>query len=184
MSDALVPVITRAGLAAVIRAQNNGLQAEISHIAIGRGRASGALRVGYVPTKTQTALMAEANRVPLLSGARLDPVGFRVLARVPASMLPTEYVVQEVGVFLSDGTLFAVWSSPSFPLTYRAGLADLDLALDLYLEQVPVEALTLVVQEPDVPETAGVLARLLSISARTFIADIAHERRSAARGVY
>lgn len=165
MSAALVPVITRKGLAAVVRAQGDGLQASIVSMAVGQGVNSNA---GYVPSKDATALASEAIRVPLLSGTRIDPAGFRVLARVPAASSPANYIVREVGFFLSTGELLALWSSTDFPLAAKTGLSDIDLAFDLFLEQLPVSALALTVTEPDIPDTTGVLATLLCVQANQF----------------
>lgn len=164
MSAALIPVITRAGLAAVRNAQGTGLQATITAIAVGRGTASGSSYVGYAPTGAETALKSEQARVPLLSGSQLggaagsDPIGFRVLGRVPAG---GSYPINEVGFILGDGTLFALWSDPAFPVAFATTLADIDLAFDLFLQQLPTGSLAITVLEPDVPDTTGVLAALL-----------------------
>lgn len=165
MSDALVPTITNAGLAAVANAQGSGLQATLAAIGVGTG-ASGK---GYVPSNQATALQTEVLRVPLLSGSRLDPAGFRVLARVPSSSAPASYIIQEVGFYLDTGVLLALWSSTAFPLAAKTGLADVDLAFDLLLEQLPVASMTISVLEPDVPDTTGVLAELLAGQALLFV---------------
>ena len=165
MSDALVPVITNAGLAAVANAQGSGLLATIASIGVGTG-ASGK---GYVPSNTATALQGEVLRVPLLSGSRLDPIGFRVEARIPSSSTPASYIIQEVGFYLDTGVLFALWSSIAFPLAAKTGLADVDLAFDLLLQQLPVASMAISVLEPDVPDTTGVLAELLAGQARLFV---------------
>ncbi len=171
---AIVPTLTRAGLAAIRNLQGSGLQGTLTNIAVGRGVASGSTWVGYTPTGAETGLKAEQARVPLLSGTLLgdpasltDPLGFRVLAEVPP-MAPggATYPINEVGFILSDGTLLAVWSDPAYPLAFSTTLAAVDLALDLFLQQLPPNALTIQVQEPDVPDTTGVLAELLAGLAR------------------
>ena len=192
MSADFVPTFTRAGLAAVRNAQGTGVQAEIAQIAVGRGVASGGSFVGYAPTGTEVALKGEVARAPLLSGAPLgavagsDPIGFRVLAQIPALTGAAAYPVCEVGIFLTDGTLLCLWSSasPNDVLGYVTSSAALELALDLFLSAVPVSALTIIVQEPDIPDTTAVLAELLSCGLRAFIADLAAEKRAVSRGVY
>jgi hypothetical protein len=180
MSQALVPVITRAGLAAVIRAQGDGLQAEIVSMAVGLGRSVLGKSVGYLPSKDATGLAQEVLRVPLLSGARVGDAGFRVLARVPASSAPAEYVIREVGFFLATGELLVLWSDPTLLLASKTTLSDVDLSFDLQLEQLPLSALTIVVEAPDIPDTSGVLAYQIAASANLFIAALDAEGRLAA----
>ena len=173
MSDDLIPTITRAGLAACRNAQGTGLLATISAVAIGRGVPSGGGFVGYAPTGGETALKGEMARVPLLSGAPLggvagsDPIGFRVLAQVPA-LAPgsATYPVNEVGFFLDDGTLLCVWSDPVLVLAYMTAQAPLELAHDLFLSQLPVASMAITVLFPDIPDLSGVVAQLLALSAR------------------
>ncbi len=168
MSDALVPVITNAGLAAVVNAQATGVKATIAQIGVGQGIVTNGVGVGYTPSAQATALQSEVIRVPLLSGTAIPPAGFRMLARVPASSAPASYTIWEVGFYLDTGVLLAVWSTPAFPLAAKTGLADIDIALDLFLEQLPVGSMAIAVQEPDIPDTAGVLATLLTGQADLF----------------
>lgn len=184
MSAPLIPVLTNVGLAAIANAQGTGLQATIDRIAIGRGVANGVgVYQGYTPPRTSTALRGEMARIPLLSGTRRDPSGFSVLGVLPASS-PGTYPVNEVGFYLSDGTLLALWSDPGFPLAYKTTLADLELGFDLLLEAIPTSVLAITVLNPDVPDTAGALALLLSCETRSFIKSINAEQRAVARGIY
>ena len=182
MSETLIPTITRSGLAAVRNAQGTGLKATIAAIGVGTGLASGASFIGYVPTGAETALKAERARVPLLSGSEIgtlagsDPLGFRVQAIVPALAAGT-YPVCEVGIYLDDGTLFAVFSDPALVLTYMTAQVALELAFDLFLSQVPVAAMAITVQRPDIPDTTGILAKLLATSADLFIGQLKDEWR-------
>lgn len=179
MSDALVPVITNPGLAAVANAQGSGLLATIASIGVGTGTGG----KGYAPSNTATALQSEVLRVPLLSGSRLDPAGFRVLARIPSSSTPASYIIQEVGFYLDTGVLFALWSSPAFPLAAKTGLADVDLAFDLLLEQLPVASMAISVLEPDVPDTTGVLAEQLATQANLFSQVLLIQQRLVAKKI-
>lgn len=177
MSDALVPVITRRGLAAVVRAQNDGLQAQISAFAVGRGLNAAGKYVGYTPTKDATALQNEVIRVPILSGSRLDPVGFRLLAQVPGSSAPAEYAIWEAGYYLETGELFCLWSSAEYPIATKTTRADYDFAYDLFLEQVPLASLGFTVTSPDIPDTSAILAELLAAGANTFTVMLAMNER-------
>lgn len=173
MSDDLVPTITRAGLAACRNAQGTGLLATIDRIVIGRGVAGPSGFVGYVPTGGETALKGEMARVPILQGAHIGgiagaaPIGFRILAEVPPLVPPAaSYPVNEVGFLLSDGTLLAVWSSPTAVLHFMTQLASFELALDLILTALPTASLAISVERPDIPDTSAVLAQLVALSAR------------------
>lgn len=183
MSEALIPVITRTGLAAVVKAQGDGLQATIARIAVGQGLNASGKYIGYTPSKDATGLANEILRVPLLSGTRLDPAGFRVLGQIPASSAPESYTIWEVGFFLSTGELLALWSHPSRPLAAKTPLSDIDLAFDLLLEQLPVEALNITVMEPDIPDTTAVLAGLLATDAHLFIETLKLNERLLTAGI-
>lgn len=182
---ALYPVITDAGLAASFRAQGDGVHLELSHVAVGRGVANGGGWKGYAPTRAQTALRKEDVRVQILSGSKLDGQGFRVLAVIPRTTDGSEMPVNEVAWFLSTGEMLAVWSTADgVPLTARTPRAEVHLAHELYLAQLPLSSLNITVLQPDIPDSLGVLAGLLSSGLRTFIADIEAERRAVARGIY
>lgn len=168
MSEDLVPVITRAGLAAVRNAQGTGLLATISEIRIGRGVNGPSGYVGYKPTGTETALRGEMARAPILQGSTLggvagsDPIGFRVLAEFPPLAAGvTPYPINEVGFFLTDGTMLCVWSDPALTLTYATSQVSTEFAHDLFLAQLPVASMAITVLRPDIPDTTGVLAELL-----------------------
>ncbi len=170
---AIVPVITSVGIAALIRAQGDGVQGALSHMAIGRGVPSGSGGwKGYVPDRTATALRQEDVRVPLFSGTQIEG-GFRVLARFPETPSGVEMPVREVAFLLSTGQPLAIWSEVAdAPLTFRTPRAGVDLAFELRLAQVPLSALTITVTNPDIPDTAGILARMIAVEARGFLGDI------------
>ncbi|SON55534.1 hypothetical protein HDIA_1993 [Hartmannibacter diazotrophicus] len=178
---ALQMTITTAGLAAVIAAQGDGLQATITEIAVGKGIASAGGFVGYEPAETATALVSETARVPLISGQVLADEGFRVQAQVPAT--EDVYTIREIGVFLSDGTLLAVWSDPTRLVAATSPLADINFAVDLHLEALPLDALAITVLEPDIPDLTAVLAELLAAATRNHIANIDLDQRCRAAGI-
>jgi hypothetical protein len=170
---AIVPIITDAGIAALLRAQGDGLQGALSHMAIGRGvpNGSGGWK-GYSPDRTMRALRNEDARVPLFSGTKIE-AGFRVLARFAETPAGVELPVREVAFLLSTGEPLAIWSADEpTPLTFRTPRAGVDLAFELRLAQIPLSLLTITVLNPDIPDTTGVLARMLAVEARGFIGDI------------
>ncbi|WP_288581453.1 phage tail protein [uncultured Methylobacterium sp.] len=182
---ALVPTIVDAGLAACLRAQGNGFEARLSHMAVGRGLPDGGTWKGYVPTRAQTALMREDVRVPILSGSKIPEHGFRILARIPRTTDGSEMPVREVGWYLESGELLCVWSEVApAPLTYRTPRAEVDLAHELYLRQVPLSVLSIVVQQPDIPDMIGAHFAQVSVDCRLFIAALDAGRRAVERGIY
>jgi len=132
MSTPLQPLITQAGLAAVFRATNDGLAAQITQVGLGSS--------GYTPTKTQTALRARKGLYPISDGQRLSDTLIHVTAVADDA---ADFWVREVGFYLSDGTLFAVWSDPTIALAYKSPNAQLLLAYDLSLEALPANSVTI-----------------------------------------
>lgn len=149
MSLSLVPEITTAGLQAVWNATRTGMQAEITHIALGDA--------SYTPSKAQTALQSERRRVPVAGGSLAGPQQIHVTGLEAGSL---SYWVREVGFFLGDGTLLAVWSSPAGPLAYKAAGVDLVVAFDLSLSALPANAITVSTTGTLNLFVAGELARL------------------------
>ena len=94
--------------------------------------------VGYTPTRTQTALYAERDRSQVVSVADAGPGQIHITAEFKST---TEYPVREVGFYLSDGTLFAVWSHPQNTLFYQTPLSTVIQGFDLLLSAVPVSAI-------------------------------------------
>ena len=132
MSAGLQPVITKAGLAAILKATTTGLSAEISHIALG-GQA-------YTPSAEQKTLRNELARFPISSGEKLSSTLLHLTAVADGT---TGYWVKEIGIFLKDGTLLAVWSNLTEPLAYKAANIDLLLAYDLSLAALPADSVTI-----------------------------------------
>ena len=108
---AITPILTNAGVNALYNADNDGLQAVISHIAVGTGI--------YNPNATRTALQAETQRVAISQSEKIDDYTRKLEALLDG---PQAYDIREVGVFLEDGTVLAVWSS----LTQTAGFKNAD----------------------------------------------------------
>jgi hypothetical protein len=132
MSTPLQPVITQAGLAAIFRATNDGLSAQITHIVLGS--------TGYTPVQTQTALRSKKGTYPISDGQKLSSTQLHLTAVADDA---AEYWVREVGFLLSDGTLLAVWSDPAQALAYKSPNAELLLAYDLSLAALPANSVTI-----------------------------------------
>jgi len=136
MSTPLQPLITKAGLAAILRADNTGIAAQITHIALGTS--------GYSPDASFKSLQNEVARYPVAGGERLSNTLLHIVALADGS---TAHWVREIGFLLSDGTLFAVWSHPTTPLAYKSADTDLLLAYDLSVAALPANSVTIVSTE-------------------------------------
>lgn len=132
MSTPLQPLITKAGLAAIWRADNTGVAAQITHVVVGTS--------GYTPANTQTALRAQVAKYAISDGQRLSDSLIHVTAVADDAKA---YWAREVGFLLSDGTLLAVWSHPTEALTYKSANAELLLAYDLSLTALPANSVTI-----------------------------------------
>lgn len=129
--NALEPLITDAGLAAVFNAQNDGVKATIAEIALGSS--------GYEPESSQTALQSEEIRHSIAGGSAVSDHQIHLTAVADGS---DEFWVREVGFILEDGTLLAVWSHPDTPLAFKSARVDLLLAFDLLLKALPADSVT------------------------------------------
>jgi hypothetical protein len=138
--NALIPILTRAGMRAVFRADSEGLSATVSHIAFGDQ--------AYAPTGTETALHNERVRVPIAGGNWVGDFMIHITALLDSG---PSFWIRELGIFLDDGTLLAVWSDPTTPLAYKTSGVPIVTAFDLAVEQFPKTALT--VQAGDVDLT-------------------------------
>lgn len=130
-STPLLPTITEAGLNAIWRASNDGVSAQITHIALGDA--------AYTPNQGMTRLQSERARYPVADGKRLTSRQIHLTALADGN---AEFWVREVGFYLADGTCLAIWSDPAKPLAYKAGGVDLLLAYDLTLSAVPADSVT------------------------------------------
>lgn len=96
-------VITNAGLAALVNASATGTEAvTIAKIGLGAGR--------YTPTKGQTALQSEFKQLDVVEGGTTGDNSLHVAVRDDSD---DAYSIYEFGLYLEDGTLFAVYSQTS-----------------------------------------------------------------------
>jgi hypothetical protein len=132
-TPALIPVITTKGLAAAFTADNTGVAAKITHIALGdSGRKP--------PSKNETKLVNERLRVAVADGERINEHQIHVSAVADSG---PAFWVKEIGFILEDGTMLAVWSDVD-PLAYKpeGDSVPLLLGFDLVLEALPAESIT------------------------------------------
>ena len=163
MTLQLQPTITKAGLSAVINANGDGVSAKVTHIAFGSA--------AYTPSSGATSLLQEQERAPITFSMKDGPGSFRVRGVTPPLETGAqEYWVREVGVFLDDGTLLAVWADPATAITGRGRGAELEFDFKLMLDALPDGSIEIVVT----PGGDRTLSALSALAARA----IAAERRS------
>ena len=124
-------IITDAGRQAAIDANNMGLTVRMTRIAVGTGQ--------YVPTAAQTTLQTQVAVADIAAGLAIGTDQVQVSARFTAGA----WDAYELGVFLFDGTLFAVGSSSmdgDFP-TKEAG-TDVVVTCTLLISNVPSGSVT------------------------------------------
>ncbi len=136
--SALIPLITEQGLQAVFNATGSGLNATISHVAL--GDRSYSVPVNSHGHASQTALQHECQRVAIADGRRADHQQINVSFVADG---PTEYWVRELGFYLDDGTLFAIWSQPAQALAYKSQTVPLIVGLELVLSALPANSVTI-----------------------------------------
>ena len=133
MSTTLNPIITKIGIKAVFNAQSDGLEARIKEIALGD--------TGWAPDDSASALKSEKHRIPILGGESISNSQIHLTAVEDGTSL--EYWVREIGFYLADGTLLAIWSDPEQPLAHKSAGIDLLLAFDLVLSALPANSVTI-----------------------------------------
>ncbi|MEM1077459.1 MAG: phage tail protein [Pseudomonadota bacterium] len=137
MSDALRLVLTQAGLDAAADASARGIKIEVAEVGVGTAQYTVATNADGLAT--QTALVTERARVPLASATEVGSGQVNVSFLIDG---PGEYWVREVGFYLADGTLLAVWSHATKPLGFKSQLVTFVLALEIILTQLPSDVVT------------------------------------------
>ncbi len=120
-------VITLGGLSALAAAQSGGAQVNITSMAF--GDAGGA---NVIPDPAQTALINELHR-RAINGIQQDPTNAgRVIVECVIPIDIGGFFVKEVGLFLSDGTLFAV---AAYPEVYKPTIEE-SAGRELYVKMI------------------------------------------------
>lgn len=157
MSDPLLLTFTKAGLAAVLRADSTGLAAQITSVVVGTS--------AYTPSSSQKSLVAQVAEYPIIGGERLSDTMLHIVANADG---PRAFWIKELGYKLSDGTLLAVWSHPTEALTYKSANTEVLLAYDLSLAALPANSVTINSSEAGLSLN---LAAPLAALAASLIAD-------------
>ena len=124
-------IVTAAGRQALINAAQTGMApVVINRIGVGTGK--------YTPSATQTTLVAETKRLPIVEGGNAGDNSIHVAYRDSSS---DSYSIYEIGLFLSDGTLFAVTSQTN-AILQKTGTSTAFLVIDIAFTDVDITNLT------------------------------------------
>ncbi len=124
-------ILTTAGKNAIVNANNNGTN-PITITKVGIGSAS------WTPTVAATALTTEIKKITAIGGAAVADDTIHVTASDTSSDV---YTVKEIGLFLNDDTLVAVYSQADPIITKGAQTVAL-IAADLVITGVPAGSIT------------------------------------------
>lgn len=142
--DALIPIITNAGLEATINASEDGVEAKITHIAFGD---AGGNANRYDAIATQTELVRERVRIPVGGGQRVSPFEIAIEALLDSG--PT-FTINEIGFVLEDGTFLAIWASSEFSLAVKTAGIPMALVYNLALSGIPPGSVTINISNPNI----------------------------------
>ena len=144
-------LITNAGLAALVNAQQNGtVPVVFETVQFGSGK--------YTPTAAQTELQSSFKTLPTASGGA---VGDNVFHITVSDVSEDDYDVYEVGVFTDGDVLFAVYSQDT-PIISKASGSQALLAIDIVVAEasetdITISGGTTFTNPPATTEIAGVV---------------------------
>ncbi len=145
---ALNLVVTNAGRAAIVALGGTGA------VQIAR---CGVSSTAVVPSATATALPGEIKRISTIAGAAIAADVIHLVVRDESS---DAFALRSFGLYLGDGTLFAVYGQPD-PIVEKSGQATLLLAIDVTLANIAAASLTFgatnFLNPPATTDTAGVV---------------------------
>jgi hypothetical protein len=124
-------ILTNAGKAAIVAANNTGTN-PVTINRVGVGSAS------WTPTAAATALNTEIKKISAIGGAAVANDTIHVTASDTSSDV---YIVKEIGLFLTDGTLLAVYSQSAAIITKGEETVAL-IAADLVITGLPAGSVT------------------------------------------
>lgn len=143
----IFPILTEAGKAAAISADNVGLHLTIGYIGFGPAQ--------YDPTGNELAMFNEVKRVPATGVMRPAPNQMRLAGAWAEYAGVSE--IGEIGFWTTDGVLVAIWSrATGGPLGYKTEGVDFVLFADIVFEGIPQGSIQIVIN-PDVSEALSAL---------------------------
>lgn len=124
-------IVTAAGRQALVNAKQTGTASVvIQKIGVGTGK--------YTATADQTALVAETKRLPIVEGGSDSDSAIHVAYQDPST---DAYSVHEIGLFLEDGTLFAV-GSQSAAILQKTSTSTALIVMDIAFADLDVSSIS------------------------------------------
>lgn len=154
-------LVTNAGLAALVNAQQSGtLPITLSSVQFGSGK--------YTPTADQTQLQSSFKTLNTIAGGA---IGDNVIHITVSDVSEDDYDVYEFGVFTSDNVLFAVYSQDT-PIISKAAGSQALLAIDIVVADagetdITVSGGTTFANPPATTDTAGVVKLATAAETKT-----------------
>ena len=171
MAAELILQFTEAGMQKLVTAKGQNIKEAITHIALGDG--GGAPYEMDDSRRFQTELVNEVDRVPVAD--KVDGHLELMIAGVFNS--DKEYNYCEIGLFLADGTLLALfvaskmmYKSANFKFTYRAVVDLRPLPTDSVTVNIGVPNANLIMLQPIAIMTTAI------IKSNTVVTKTAHEQ--------
>ncbi len=131
MSDALTITVTNAGRAALVNAAKDGTNAV-------RIAAVGVSATAITPSAATTSLPGEIKRIATISGDAVAADTIHITVRDETN---AAYAVRSIALYLSDGTLFAVYGQANV-FVEKSSQAMLLLALDVRFVDITATSIT------------------------------------------
>ncbi|MCW2399659.1 hypothetical protein [Sphingobium sp. B2D3C] len=147
---ALSIIVTDAGRAALVNAANNGTNPVVITQA-------GITATAVVPSASATAIPGEIKRISTFSG---DVVADDMIHLVVRDETADSYALRSFGLYLADGTLFAIYGQPE-PVVEKSAQAMMLLAIDIAFADIDAAAITFgdanFINPPATEEAQGVV---------------------------
>ena len=128
---ALQIIITDAGRAALVNAQNNGTDPTVI-------ASVGVSATALTPVASATTLPGEIKRISTISGAVVAPDTIHVTVRDETA---DSYTMRSFALYLADGTLFAIYGQAG-PIVDKSAQATMLLAIDVIFADIAASSLT------------------------------------------
>lgn len=152
MAGTYTPIVVLEGQSKIASSIAGGAAINISHLAVGDGNGSTPVVVD-----TMTALVRELDRVTVTGAVRdnVDTTKVVVTATIPVSSGP--YTIREIGVFTSDGKLFAIGAYPeTFKPTAAQG-ATVAVDVEFVIQVSETAQVTITVDPANTVSIAGMV---------------------------
>lgn len=137
-------IITDAGRAAAVTAAGDELSVNIAEVGIGTGQ--------WTPTAAATALVNELKRIPASGSQKSTPTSVTVGFQDNSSDVYTCY---EIGFYLDDGTLFAIYASSDTVVGAKSAPLKLLWGLTMVLSSLPADSVSVTATANFLPPAAS-----------------------------